>query len=156
MNRWCSRATDRRHGGTSESSKRASFGAEDGGMTAELARFKLRLLAQRDEYARLGLTAPAGKLLDDVLAQLDEALRTAQQDLLTLDQAAQESGYSAEHLGRLLRGGVLPNAGRKGAPLICRGDLPQKAGALRATGTDDHALSRRRIALAVAHPDSKR
>ena len=40
-----------------------------------------------------------------------------------------ESCYSAAHLGRLVREGKVPNAGRPGTPRIARGDLPQ-AGAL--------------------------
>jgi hypothetical protein len=38
------------------------------------------------------------------------------------------SGYSADHLGELVREGKIPNAGRKNAPLIRRLDLPMKAG----------------------------
>ncbi|MDE2782551.1 MAG: hypothetical protein OXK77_06320, partial [Gemmatimonadota bacterium] len=42
-------------------------------------------------------------------------------------EAARESGYSADHLGRLVRDGRIPNAGRPGAPRIARTDLPRKA-----------------------------
>ncbi len=35
--------------------------------------------------------------------------------------------YSADHLGRLVREGKLPNAGREGAPRIRLQDLPRKA-----------------------------
>ena len=41
-----------------------------------------------------------------------------------------ESCYSAAHLGRLVREGKVPNAGRPGTPRIARGDLPHEAGAL--------------------------
>ena len=44
-----------------------------------------------------------------------------------LVEAARESGYSADHLGRLVRDGKIPNAGRPGAPRIARRDLPRKA-----------------------------
>ena len=40
--------------------------------------------------------------------------------------AARESGYSADHLGRLVRDGRIPNAGRPGAPRIARSHLPRK------------------------------
>ena len=44
----------------------------------------------------------------------------------SLTEAARESGYSREHLGRLVRDGKIPNAGRPGAPRIARRDLPRK------------------------------
>ena len=39
---------------------------------------------------------------------------------------SRESGYSADHLGRLVRDGKIPNAGRPGAPRIARSHLPRK------------------------------
>ena len=59
-------------------------------------------------------------------AALEEALASEGDVALTLRQAAEESGYSADHLGRLVRDGEIPNAGRPGAPRIARGDLPIK------------------------------
>ncbi|MDE2782526.1 MAG: hypothetical protein OXK77_06195 [Gemmatimonadota bacterium] len=45
----------------------------------------------------------------------------------SLVEASRESGYSADHLGRLVRDGKITNAGRPGAPRIARRDLPRKA-----------------------------
>ena len=45
----------------------------------------------------------------------------------SLVEASRESGYSADHLGRLVRDGKIPNAGRPGAPRIALKDLPRKA-----------------------------
>jgi hypothetical protein len=58
--------------------------------------------------------------------QLEQAARAADSDALTLTQAAVECGYSADHLGRLVRAGKLPNLGRKNAPLVRRSALPRK------------------------------
>jgi len=60
--------------------------------------------------------------------QLRDALTEAELETLTLEEAAEESGYSYGHLSDLLREGVLRNAGRKGAPRIRRSDLPRKPG----------------------------
>jgi hypothetical protein len=48
-------------------------------------------------------------------------------EVLTLERAAEVSGYSADHLARLIRRGQIPNAGRPRAPRIRRSDLPRKA-----------------------------
>ena len=68
--------------------------------------------------------------LEACAAELEAALRRRNETTLTLTDASRESGYSADHLGRLVRDGKIPNAGRPGAPRIARGDLPHKAGAL--------------------------
>ena len=49
---------------------------------------------------------------------------------LTLGEAAAVSGYSRAHLGRLVREGKIPNAGRPNAPCIHQLDLPRKSGHL--------------------------
>ena len=59
-------------------------------------------------------------------SELEEALGREDSRTLTLKQAAEAGGYSAEHLGRLVREGTIPNAGRLGAPRIARRDLPRK------------------------------
>ena len=58
--------------------------------------------------------------------ELETALRVQADEALTLDEAARESGYSAEHLRHQLAAGEIPQAGRRGAPRIRRGDLPPK------------------------------
>ena len=63
--------------------------------------------------------------------ELETALRQRDDTNLTLTQAAGESCYSAAHLGRLVREGKIPNAGRPGAPGIARRHLPRKAGAAK-------------------------
>ena len=40
--------------------------------------------------------------------------------------AARVSGYTADHLGALVKRGKIPNAGRTGAPRIRRQDVPRK------------------------------
>jgi hypothetical protein len=65
--------------------------------------------------------------LEAAAEQLEAALRADAETLLTIAGAVAESGYSADHLERLLREGRLPNVGRKYAPLVRRADLPRKA-----------------------------
>ena len=73
-----------------------------------------------------GGEAPA-LALEACAAELEAALRRKARTMLTLTEAARATGYSASHLGRLVRAGTIPNAGRPGAPRIALGDLPRKA-----------------------------
>ena len=59
-------------------------------------------------------------------AELQEALREAADEVLTLSEASSESGYSASRLRHMLASGDLPQAGVKGKPRVRRGDLPSK------------------------------
>ena len=64
--------------------------------------------------------------LEACAAEFETALRQRDDTILTLTEAVGESGYSAAHLGRLVREGKIPNAGRPGAPRIARSHLPRK------------------------------
>src|SRR5258705_179852 len=65
------------------------------------------------------------------LSELQAALESHDDEVLTLAQASRESGYTDDHLGRQVRDGKIPNAGRTNAPRIRRADLPLKARRLR-------------------------
>ena len=75
---------------------------------------------------RYGGETPA-TALESCAAELEATLVERDETTFSLVEAATESGYSADHLGRLVRDGRIPNAGRPGAPRIARGDLPRKA-----------------------------
>lgn len=57
-------------------------------------------------------------------SQVEEALRDRADERLTLAEALLRSGYSQDHLARLVREGRIPNSGRRGSPRIRAGDLP--------------------------------
>ena len=65
-------------------------------------------------------------VLERCADELEATLRKRDETTLTLTDAARESGYTREHLGRLVRDGKIPNAGRPGAPRIARRHLPRK------------------------------
>ncbi len=79
-------------------------------------------------------SVPAANAYEDVADELEQALRRRDDDVLNLTQAAQESGYSADYLGKLVKAGGIENKGRAGAPRIRRCDLPRKA--VKVTGTE--------------------
>lgn len=59
-------------------------------------------------------------------AELREAVQAVGDELLTLADAADLSGYSVSHLRHRVADGTIPNSGEKGSPLIRRADLPVK------------------------------
>ena len=71
--------------------------------------------------------------------ELTEAIRTAEDQELTLAEAAHESGYSRRRIRELVASGAIPNLGRKGAPRIRRRDLPMKGSRTSAEGFDASA-----------------
>ena len=91
--------------------------------------FDVLLTRWRDEAGTLrrrGATAQA-VVLESCAEELESALQQQHDEPLNLTQASRVSGYSRGHLGRLVRQGTLPNAGRRNAPRIRASDLPVKA-----------------------------
>ena len=82
----------------------------------------------RDEAdtLRKRVAASQAAVLESCADELECAVRERDDELLNLTAAASLSGYSREHLGRLVREGRIPNAGRQKAPKIRRADLPKK------------------------------
>ena len=60
-------------------------------------------------------------------AELREAREAREREVLTLKEAARESGYAERTLRQKLSEGAIPNAGRKHAPRILRSDLPKRS-----------------------------
>ena len=91
--------------------------------------FRKKWIARRDEYHGLGVQIDGAMLCDAVLSDFEDVL---QHDpvLLNLTEAAKRSGFSRGHLGRLVRQGRIPNAGRPNAPRILLSDLPIRLGHL--------------------------
>ena len=79
------------------------------------------------ELRRFG-AEPQARALESCADELTEALRATDEELLTLRRAAAESGYSVDHVARLLREGKIPNAGEKSRPRVRRKDLPVRPG----------------------------
>lgn len=61
-------------------------------------------------------------------ADLEQEARAFSLEGLTLDQAAEESGYSYSALQKMVSTGRMVNVGSPGQPRIRRGDLPRKPG----------------------------
>ena len=83
----------------------------------------------------------AAQILRGCANSLDAAMRALDDDKLALSEAAKESGLSVDRLRHQVAAGEIPNAGRKGAPRIRRGDLPFKRKE-RKSGFDAQAAAR--------------
>ena len=94
--------------------------------------------ARRDEFARFRAAVDGATLCGELLADLDNALLEHDDEVLTLRAAAAVSGYTVDHLARLIRQGKLPNAGRKRAPRVRRRDVPLKVNPSRGHDTDSY------------------
>ncbi len=79
-----------------------------------------------------------------------ESLRRSGLERLTLPLAAQESGYSVDHLRRLIDEGTIPNAGVDGTKSILRLHLPRKPGHGVARAQPSAPSSRLQAARVVA------
>jgi len=130
---------------------RVEIGGAIKGARLRYAEFVAKWRAERDRFSRYGVRVDPVPLLDDLLQDAAAALASDQDELLTLTQAAAASGYSADHLARLIRTGRLPNVGVKHAPRLRRGDLPHKPGRLPTVSSQPHLLGAdpRQVARAV-------
>ena len=78
--------------------------------------------------------------------RVEAALAGAQGQLLSLAEAARRSGYSQEHLARLVRAGRIPDLrppGSKGRVRIRAADLPTRPGPAHTPAADVHELASR-------------
>lgn len=75
---------------------------------------------------RRGAAAQAA-LLEGCAEELARVEAATEEELLSLAEASRLSGYSADHLGKLVKRRQLANHGRAHAPRVRRGDLPRKA-----------------------------
>ena len=102
--------------------------------TLQLGDLPVYFRQKADELRRF--TPPAATAFDDAADVVEAILQARGLDMLNLTDAAVESGYSADYLGRLVRDGKIANVGRPNAPRIRRRDLPRKAPTVAETHQD--------------------
>jgi hypothetical protein len=80
---------------------------------------------RRSEFEKLHAQVDGASLVGQFLRDLDDL---AGGELpVSLSAASERTGYSADHLGRLIRSGRLTDYGRKHAPRVKVSECPQKA-----------------------------
>ena len=86
------------------------------------------------------------RALEWAAQKVEAALAAEDNQLLTLSEAAAYSGYSMEHLGRLVRDGRIPDArpaGSKGRLVMRKSDVPRKSSTNYIVDTETHDLASR-------------
>jgi hypothetical protein len=89
---------------------------------------------------------PRARALEWAVERVEEALDSAERQLLSLAEAASRSGYSEEHLARLVRTGSIPDRrppGSKGRIWIAASDLPTRPSRAHTPSADVHELASR-------------
>ena len=118
------RATDpERLGTTGERRDTRAWSSE---AQCSLDRLNSQWRSDAETLRKRGATAQA-VTLESCADEMETALKAWQEQLLTPEQAARETGYSAEHLRRKVRAGQLSAERHKGAKShikIRRRDLP--------------------------------
>lgn len=104
------------------------------------------LRAKAAEFRQAFADEARARTLDWAADRIEEALRRSSQEVLTLADASQRSGYSQGHLARLVRDGRIPDMrppGSRGRIRIRLSDLPARPGATHTQCADVHELASR-------------
>ena len=108
------------------------------GITSEVEKLGIIWQERAQHLRQWGAGEDLARAWELAAIELEQAIRAYQEGTLNLREASGASGYSADHLGQLIREGKIPNAGRPNAPLIRRADLPIKPGPRRRiSGTEE-------------------
>ena len=91
-------------------------------------RFAAELREDAERRRALWPDDPLAAALPELARRLEERARDYQLETLSLEAAAEESGYSYSHLQRMVAEGAIENVGAPGSPRIRRSSLPHKAG----------------------------
>lgn len=85
-----------------------------------------RWRTRREEWSKLGAFVDGAAVAEEILADIAALIEYQTHLPVDVVTASQVSGYSADHLRRLISQGKLRNAGRKGAPKLFLADLPKR------------------------------
>jgi hypothetical protein len=111
-----------------------------------LNELRAKLEAQAEEFDRLGAMVPAGKLVRALLDDLAALATTDDEEVLSMPEASAYSGYSEDHLARLVKQGklaTLREPGSRGRYAFRKADLPQKPGGRHTKDAGVHDLASR-------------
>ena len=86
----------------------------------------LQLWQQRADFLHQYGDPNSARIWRTAAVELERALEAFGAETLTVDEAAKVTGYTPDYIRKQIAAGDLPNAGRKNAPRVRRGDLKAK------------------------------
>ncbi len=95
-------------------------------MTDPLDELERSWLDEADQYERVGALVKGDLLLRRIVDDLRRTILARASQVLTVGEAARESGFSKSHLFALLESHRIPNAGGPNRPRVRRYDLPRR------------------------------
>ena len=122
-------------------------------MLSPLARLPQEFRAKAKISRSVAGAETAAYIWEQAAQAVEQRLGEAFLEPLSLDQAETESGYTRNHLSRMLRESTLPNSGTTQDPRILRKHLPRKPGHGVDQGELQPASSRMQAARAVIEGD---
>lgn len=102
--------------------------------------------SQAEEMRRWQALVNGAEIISEILVDFERVRGRDRDEVLTLAQAAEASGYSPAHLARLVHSGKVRSlrpAGSRGRLTFRRGDLPQKPGSGHTARAGVHDLASR-------------
>ena len=87
---------------------------------------------RRTEMSRLRSTVDAASLIEEFLTDLESL--AGLESPVTLSEASRQTGYSADHLARLIKNKKLTDHGRKHAPRVKVSECPRKTTLAKVNG----------------------
>ena len=86
----------------------------------------LRVWNERADFLHQYGDPNSARIWRTAAVELERALEAFGAETLTVDEAAKVTGYTPDYIRKQIAAGDLPNAGRKNAPRVRRGDLKAK------------------------------
>lgn len=118
----------------------------DSSSSEAIRRALAEIRAKAGELRQAFADEPRARTLEWAAERIESALRSSESQLLSLTEAAARSGYSEEHLSRLVRTGRISDRrlpGSRGRIWIAAGDLPVRPGRAHTPVADVHELASR-------------
>jgi hypothetical protein len=95
----------------------------------------------RDICERVDALVNGSRIIDEMLHDVALVEHHSNERLLTLREASVLSGYSVDHLARLVRQSVIPNAGKTRSPRVRLADLPRRPKRFDQTGKGSYDVN---------------